>query len=268
MAELYAGTSGFAYPSWKPDFYPAKVPQKKFLEHYATRLNAVEINYTFRRTPSATTVENWVNTTPEGFCFCLKAQMKITHILRLKNAKEMTDFFLRSIDPLRVTKRLGVVLFQLPPHLKRDVELLAEFAAGLPEDLRYAFEFRHESWHDDSVYQVLEKHKICCCLAESEKIEPPDVITADFVYFRLRKADYTCEDRSAIWEKSEGLLAEGKTVFCSSNTKTRRPGRSMPKHSLENFPLRYLVQGDKIDLEPRGAPLFCSTQAALGRQWR
>ena len=131
MAELYAGTSGFAYPSWKPEFYPAKLPQRQFLEHYATRLNAVEINYTFRRTPSATTVENWVNTTPEGFCFCLKAHMKITHILRLKNAKEMTDFFLRSIDPLRVTKRLGVVLFQLPLQYLSTMFLVAAF--GLTE---------------------------------------------------------------------------------------------------------------------------------------
>ena len=235
MAELYAGTSGFAYPSWKPDFYPPKVPQKKFLEHYATRLNAVEINYTFRRTPSAATVENWVNTTPEGFCFCLKAHMKITHILRLKNAKEMTDFFLRSIDPLRVTKRLGVVLFQLPPHLQRDVELLAEFTAALPNDLRYAFEFRHKSWHDDSVYQVLEKHKICYCLAESEKLEPPDVITADFVYFRLRKADYSPDDRAAIWEKAEGLLSEGKTIFLFFKHEDSPAGALYAEEALQRF---------------------------------
>ena len=210
---FYAGTSGFAYPAWKPDFYPAKLPQKKFLEHYATRLNAVEINYTFRRTPSASTVENWVNITPEGFCFCLKAHMKITHILKLENAKDMTDFFLRAIDPLRVTHRLGVVLFQLPPHFRRDVDVLGNFVKDLPSDIRYTFEFRHESWHDQAVYRVLGEHNIAYCLAESEKIEPPDVTTADFVYFRLRKADYAAADRTAIEEKAGGLLADGKSVF-------------------------------------------------------
>ena len=110
MAELFAGTSGFAYPQWKPDFYPPKLPAKQFLQHYAGRLNSVEINYTFRRTPSPTTVENWVNATPEGFRFSLKAPMRITHIHRLRNARESTDFFLRAIDPLRVNKRLGAVL--------------------------------------------------------------------------------------------------------------------------------------------------------------
>ena len=91
---FYAGTSGFAYPTWKPNFYPAKLPQKKFLEHYATRLNAVEINYTFRRTPSASTVENWVNITPEGFCFCLKAHMKITHIPEARKRQGYDGLFL------------------------------------------------------------------------------------------------------------------------------------------------------------------------------
>ena len=210
---FYAGTSGFAYPTWKPNFYPAKLPQKKFLEHYATRLNAVEINYTFRRTPSASTVENWVNITPEGFCFCLKAHMKITHILKLENAKDMTDFFLRAIDPLRVTKRLGVVLFQLPPHFRCDVDVLSNFVKDSPSDIRYTFEFRHESWHDQAVYRVLEEHNIAYCLAESEKIEPPDVTTADFVYFRLRKPDYSPEASTAIEEKAGGLLAAGKSVF-------------------------------------------------------
>ena len=213
MAQLYAGTSGFAYPQWKPQFYPQKLPQKKFLEHYATRLNAVEINYTFRRTPSATTLESWVSATPEGFSFSIKAHQRITHIARLKEAREPAEFFLRSIEPLRDSKRLGVVLFQLPPYLRCDVALLSDFLAVLPQGLRYAFEFRHASWHSDAVYTALEKHNICYCLAESETLEPPDVITADFVYFRLRKPDYTPEDREAIWAKTSGLLAAGKSVF-------------------------------------------------------
>ena len=113
MGTLYAGTSGFAYPSWKPDFYPAKLPAKDFLKHYATRLNAVEINYTFRQLPKAATLENWAAATSDGFSFALKAHMRITHLLRLK-VSEFTEVFFRAIDPLRSARCLGPVLFQLP----------------------------------------------------------------------------------------------------------------------------------------------------------
>src|SRR5215471_18832353 len=114
MSRLFSGTSGFAYSTWKPDFYPEKLPQKDFLKHYATRLNAVEINYTFRQLPSASTLENWVNATPQNFCFVLKAHQKITHISRLKES-EFTQVFFKAIDPLRAARRLGPVLFQLAP---------------------------------------------------------------------------------------------------------------------------------------------------------
>ena len=149
-AQLYSGTSGFAYPSWKPDFYPEKLPSKKFLSYYATRLNAVEVNYTFRRLPSASTLENWVSDTRPGFVFPLKAHMRITHIQRLKPS-EFTEVFFRAIDPLRTARRLGPVLFQLPPAMKCDEALLAEFLATLPRDIRCAFEFRHASWLTDAV---------------------------------------------------------------------------------------------------------------------
>src|ERR1035438_8242810 len=107
MATLYAGTSGFAYPAWKPGFYPAKTPANQFLKYYAQRLNCVEINYTFRRLPSASTLENWVAQTGAGFVFAVKANMRITHILRLKNAAEATGLFLKMIDPLRSARRLA-----------------------------------------------------------------------------------------------------------------------------------------------------------------
>ena len=159
MPALYTGTSGFAYPSWKPDFYPPKLPQKDFLKFYATRLNAVEINYTFRRLPSASTLENWVNATPEGFVFALKAHMRITHLLRLKES-EFTEVFFRAIDPLRATRRLGPVLFQLPPNFKAELPVLAGFLEKLPKDVRCAFEFRNKTWLIDEVYRLLEKHEI------------------------------------------------------------------------------------------------------------
>jgi uncharacterized protein YecE (DUF72 family) len=212
MASLYAGTSGFAYPAWKPDFYPPKLPQKDFLKHYATHLNAVEINYTFRQLPSASTLENWMKATPEGFVFALKAHMRITHLLRLKES-EFTQVFFRAIDPLRVTRRLGPVLFQLPPNFKAEVPTLAAFLEALPKDIRCAFEFRNASWLSDEIYKLLEKHGVALCLAESERFEVPEVLTAGFVYVRLRKTDYSAEDRAEIAERAHRLLDGGRDVY-------------------------------------------------------
>src|ERR1700716_2089988 len=167
MAQLYCGTSGFAYATWKPDFYPPKLASKDFLKHYAQRLNSVEANYTFHRLPSTSTLENWVNCTPDSFVFALKAHQRITHIHRLKES-EFTEAFFKAIDPLRAARRAGPILFQLPPNLKCDLGLLEAFLAKLPDDYRCAFEFRNPSWLDDPVYKLLEKHGAALCLAESE----------------------------------------------------------------------------------------------------
>ena len=213
MATLYAGTSGFAYPAWKPGFYPAKLPSNQFLKHYATRLNSVEINYTFRRLPSAATLKSWVEATPPGFVFAVKANQRITHILRLKNAAEATDLFLRMIDPLRSARRLGPILFQLPPQLKCDAALLGDYLDHLPKDLRYAFEFRHESWLAEPVYEALRAHNVALCVAESERLEVPEVITADFVYYRLRKPEYTEGDIDGFAARAKELLSTGRDLY-------------------------------------------------------
>jgi uncharacterized protein YecE (DUF72 family) len=210
---LYAGTSGFAYPSWKPRFYPADLSSKKFLEFYATRLSSVEINYTFRRLPAESTLENWIKATPEGFLFCPKAHQRITHTARLRGAAEFTSVFLRSIDPLRATHRLGPVLFQLPPYFHRDDGALGDFLASLPDDLRYSFEFRHDSWLTDEVYALLKRYNVALCWAESEKMEIPEVATADFAYLRLRKPDYSPEERRAILESIRPMVARNQDVF-------------------------------------------------------
>ncbi|HEV2176835.1 MAG TPA: DUF72 domain-containing protein [Terriglobia bacterium] len=210
---IYAGTSGFAYPSWKPRFYPAGAPAKKFLEYYARRLNSVEINYTFRRLAAESTLENWIKATPEGFLFAPKAHQRITHMLRLKDAAEFTGTFLHSLDPLRPAHRLGPVLFQLPPYLQCDEALLGDFLATLPGGLRYAFEFRHDSWFRDPVYKLLAKRNAALCWAESEKLEAPEVVTADFVYLRLRKPEYSAAERKAISKNAEKLLKQRKDVF-------------------------------------------------------
>jgi len=212
MPNLYAGTSGFAYPSWKPDFYPEKLPSKKFLSYYSERLNAVEVNYTFRRLPSASTLENWVNETKPGFVFPLKAHMRLTHILRLKPS-EFTEVFFKAIDPLRTARRLGPVLFQLPPALKRDDALLADFLPTLPSGIRYAFEFRNVSWLAEPVYRLLEKHSFALCLAESEKLTIPEVITAKFVYSRLRMPEYSPEERKEIAAHAQQLLDRGLDLY-------------------------------------------------------
>ena len=213
MATLYAGTSGFAYPAWKPGFYPAKLASKGFLRHYAERLNCVEINYTFRRLPSAATLESWVSATPAGFVFAVKANMRITHIQRLKDAGPATELFFNMIDPLRTARRLGPVLFQLPPQMKADTGLLREYLELLPPDLRYAFEFRHTSWLVDEIYGILRDRNVSLCVAESEKLEVPEVITADFVYYRLRKPDYTEADVDGFAARARELLATGRDLY-------------------------------------------------------
>ncbi len=212
MGQLFCGTSGFAYASWKPGFYPPKLPSKDFLKHYATRLNSVEANYTFRRLPSPSTLESWVNCTPQGFVFAPKAHQRITHIQRLRPS-EFTDVFFRAIDPLRTTGRLGPVLVQLPPNLKYDLELLARFLAAVPGDVRYAFEFRNTTWLRDDVYRVLEKHGAALCLAESEKLVIPEVVTAPFVYARLRKPEYAVEERAEIAARVNRFLGEGRDLY-------------------------------------------------------
>ncbi len=212
MAGLYCGTSGFAYASWKPDFYPPKLPAKDFLKHYATRLNAVEINYTFRLLPKAATLENWVNATPEGFLFACKAHMRITHINRLKES-EFTELFFKALEPLRATRRLGPILFQLPPNLKVDLDLLTAFLGKLPTDIRTTFEFRNPTWLVDEVYRLLERHRAALCLAESDRLEVPRVITSDFVYARLRKQEYSPASRREIAEGAREQIAAGRDVF-------------------------------------------------------
>jgi uncharacterized protein YecE (DUF72 family) len=215
MPRLYAGSSGFAYSSWKPAFYPAKLPADKFLETYSRRLNAVEINYTFRRLPSASTLEKWVKSTPDGFVFAVKANMRITHILKLKEAREATELFLKMIDPLRTARRLGPILFQLGPTFKRDDAVLTDYLALLPGDaaMRYAFEFRHASWLNDETYAILAKHNVSLCLAESEKLEIPKVVTANFVYSRLRKAEYTPDTLRQIEMQTREQLDSGRDVL-------------------------------------------------------
>jgi uncharacterized protein YecE (DUF72 family) len=212
-AKLYCGTSGFAYPSWKPDFYPETLPSTKFLTYYSTRLNAVEVNYTYRRLASAATFEKWIASTPEGFVFLPKAHMKITHQLKLEEAEEFTRTFLQTLEPLQAADRLGPVLFQLAPSFKVDAQRLFGFVKLLPRGLRAAFEFRNASWFDDAIYQILRDENVALCLAENETLETPFVLTADFVYLRLRKPDYTESEMTSIAYRVDQYLSNAYPTY-------------------------------------------------------
>jgi uncharacterized protein YecE (DUF72 family) len=236
MAQLFAGTSGWAYPSWKPDFYPQKLAQKKFLSHYATQLNAVEVNFTFRQLVKETTLQNWLADTPSGFRFTIKAHQVITHIKRLKETEEFVRRFLGTIEPLAAVSKLGPVLFQLPPNLKVDHELLRAFLTSLPKRLPTAFEFRHLSWFADETYSALKEHEAALCLAETEEITTPEVATAGFVYYRFRKPNYPPDERKSMIDRIQQHLDAGRDVFAYFKHEETPEGAIYARELLGSFP--------------------------------
>lgn len=213
MAQLFAGTSGWAYPSWKPAFYPEKLAQKKFLSYYSTRLNTVEVNFTFRQLVKETTIQNWLQESPPHFRFGVKAHQVITHIKRLKGTEDFVPRFLSTIEPLAAAGKLGPVLFQLPPNLKADTGLLKDFLAVLPKTVPAAFEFRHESWFTDATWDALKSCNAALCVAETETRTTPDVTTGAFAYYRFRKPTYTGEERQSMLSRIRQHLSEGRDVF-------------------------------------------------------
>jgi uncharacterized protein YecE (DUF72 family) len=213
MSQLFVGTSGWAYPSWKPDFYPAKLPQKKFLQHYATQLNTVEVNFSFRQLLKETTVNKWIAETPAGFRFAVKAHQIITHIKRLKNTQDFVPSFFHALEPLAQAGKLGPVLFQLPPNMKADASVLEEFLRILPQKTPAAFEFRHESWFNDEIFNLLKANGCALCVAESEERATPDVVTTAFCYYRHRKPSYTPKERRTMNARIREHLQQGRDVF-------------------------------------------------------
>ncbi len=207
---MYVGCSGWAYASWKPGFYPARLSSKKLLEFYATQLNSVEVNYTFRSLPGRATVENWLAQTGEDFRFSFKAPQRITHIRRLRDCGADLKNFAAAIEPVAAGGRLGLILFQLPPNFRADAQRLAGFLKEAGElRLRLAFEFRHDSWFDSGVYQLLEQHNAALCVAESDELTTPDIATAPFACYRLRKSEYSSAELHAIRNKLAERSATG-----------------------------------------------------------
>jgi uncharacterized protein YecE (DUF72 family) len=190
---LYAGTSGYSYKEWKGYFYPEKMPNDEMLAFYAGKLPSVEINNTFYRLPKREQLAAWAEQVPDHFRFSVKASQKISHMKRLKNADEETGYLMDVVGEMGA--KLGVVFFQLPPNFKQDLDRLGAFLETLPDGIRIAFEFRHSTWFEDPVFDLLRKHNVALCLADAEDdLEVPLVSTADWGYLRLRRPGYPADE--------------------------------------------------------------------------
>ncbi len=185
----WIGTSGFQYPEWKGLFYPEKLPASKMLPFYAEHYSSTEINYTFRRLPAAKTIKSWSGATPDRFKFSYKAPQRVTHFAKLCECAGVLAVFHKAVSV--ADGKMGPVLFQLPPTFQCDVEVLRAFLGAVPAGMRAAFEFRHESWFDEPVFETLHAANAALCIAENEELSTPAVVTADFGYLRFRREDYT-----------------------------------------------------------------------------
>ena len=211
MASIWLGTSGFSYKEWKPAFYPRDLSAKAFLHFYSTKLNSVEIDYTFYRMPNQKTIDNWRSSTPVDFRFALKASQQITHRERLKIPSEALDYLLGVVPGLE--GRLGTILYQLPPFFKCDVQKFETFLSVLPRGIRATFEFRHDSWFTQDVYALLEKHNAALCIHDADDHTTPMQITAGFTYIRFRRSQYTEDVRREWQDRIRSWVRDGVDVF-------------------------------------------------------
>jgi uncharacterized protein YecE (DUF72 family) len=195
--KILAGTSGFAFKEWKGPFYPDDLKNDDMLRYYSTRFPTVEINNTFYRLPKESVLADWAAQVPETFTFAIKASQRITHFLRLKpEAIELVEYLCRTTAALG--NRLGPILFQLPPNMKKDLERLRGFLDKLPKDRRFTMEFRHESWFEDDVFAALREHDVALCGIEQEDFKSPMTSTASWGYVRLHRLDYS-DDTLVRW---------------------------------------------------------------------
>jgi uncharacterized protein YecE (DUF72 family) len=185
---IWIGTSGFQYPEWKGKFYPEKFSPKKMLAFYSERFNSTESNYTVRLMPTEAILKNWAGQTLEQFRFSLTAPQEITHFRKLRGCETVVQHFANVSRALG--SKFGAILFQLPPSMHCDVTLLRDFLDVLPRGLNAAFEFRHASWFTDEVFAALRAKDCALCIADSEKLHTPVVLTAKHAYFRLRDEGY------------------------------------------------------------------------------
>ncbi|HTL54310.1 MAG TPA: DUF72 domain-containing protein [Candidatus Limnocylindrales bacterium] len=227
---LYVGTSGYSYKEWKGTFYPQDLPEKQMLHFYGERFRAVEINNTFYRMPKPSVLEGWAAEVPADFKFVLKASQRITHFQRLKDTDNSVAYLLKVATALK--HRLGPLLFQLPPYLKKDAPRLRDFLKLLPAEPRSAFEFRHQSWFDAEVFDLLREHQAVLCIAEAENdLDIPFVSTADWGYLRLRRPDYGDTDLRAWAQRVREQ--KWREVFIFFKHEDEGKGPAMAKRFLE-----------------------------------
>lgn len=195
------------------------------LAFYGKQFSTVEINNTFYRMPTESVVQQWAKSVPEGFQFALKANQQITHIQRLRNCESTLKRFLEVASVLSEGNHLGPILVQLPPNFKCDAPLLESFLKLRPSAFRFAFEVRHASWYAEETYALLRRHGVALCLAETDEQTPPDVLTADFVYVRLRRENYTAKMLDAWRKRFYSWLQNGVDafVYCKHEDEGKAP---------------------------------------------
>jgi uncharacterized protein YecE (DUF72 family) len=221
---IHVGTSGYSYKEWKGIFYPEDLPAAKFLRFYAEHFDSVEINNTFYRMPDAKMLAKWAADVPDGFTFILKAPQRITHQKRLTDCGDDVRQLFEAAGALE--GKLGPILFQLPPFSRKDAGKLQAFVEGLPGGKRVAFEFRHASWFDEEVYDVLRSRDIALCAADTDETEEPEKIvvpTASWGYLRLRRLEYSEEALRAWAGRIEGQSWPEAYVFFKHEDEARGP---------------------------------------------
>jgi uncharacterized protein YecE (DUF72 family) len=221
MGKLFIGTSGWSYPHWRKRFYPADITQKTHLEYYAANFNTVELNNSFYRLPSAGTFDDWRRRTPDGFVFSVKASRYITHVRKLKNAGDAWERFYTNARSLG--DKLGPVLFQFPANWGVAENRLASFLELLPRKIRAVFEFRHSSWFEPDIYDLLRRHNAALCQARSANWPSTDTVTASFVFIRMHGSRPTYGSRYSTEElrdeaaRIRGYLGNGSDVYVYFN---------------------------------------------------
>lgn len=209
MPRILIGTSGFSYKEWKGIFYPPDLPAKQYLSFYAKHFPTTEINNTFYRIPNAKMTSDWYGEVPQEFSFTLKLSQKITHIRRLKNVEQEMEWFLEAAAGLK--EKMGPVLVQLPPNLKKDAALLEAFVSRYYSEAKLAFEFRHDSWYSDEIFDLLRKYRCAFGVVEAEERPALREVTGDFVYMRLRKGEYS---EAELQDWAAWIRSRDTDVYC------------------------------------------------------
>jgi len=250
----YVGTSGYSYKEWKGNFYPESLPQQDMLRYYGERLPCVEINNTFYRMPRTNVLETWRDSVPDNFRFVVKASQRITHRKRLKEAEEPTAYLMERVQAL--DEKLGALLFQLPPHLRKDLPRLEAFLTLIPEGVRAAFEFRHASWFDDDVFECLTVSGAALCVADAESEGIPNAMelpaTGAWGYFRLRKPSYSDAELGHWLARMHELRVDDCFVFFKHEADGAGP--RMAERFLELATPRPARRARRRDMHKTGDP--------------